>query len=133
MGREIFITCRSDQQRVKTLYKEDGLDVKTKYFALGQYEKETDSTDNVRELYYISGSDGVVAALERMNEQDSIFYIHRDHLGSFDVITKPGGMVMEHYNFDPCFVRRSVAKAEGRRRNPADWSYNNIAETHFLD
>mgnify|MGYP007086313059 FL=1 len=36
MGREIFITCRSDQQRVKTLYKEDGRDVKTKYKALGQ-------------------------------------------------------------------------------------------------
>jgi len=118
---------------VKTLYKEDGRDVKTKYKALGQYEKETDSTDNVRELYYISGSDGVVAALQRMNEQDSIFYIHKDHLGSFDVITKPGGTVMERHNFDPCFVHRSVAKAEGRRRNPADWSYNNIEETNFLD
>ena len=67
-----------------------------------------------------------------MNEQDSIFYIHKDHPGSFDVITKPDGTVMEHYNFDPCFVRRSVAKAEGRRRNPEVWSYNNISEMHFL-
>jgi len=121
--RELFITYGPDQQRVKTLHKEDGRDVKTKYFALGQYEKEIDSTGNVRELYYISGSDGVVAALQRMNEQDSIFYINKDHLGSFDVITNPDGSVREMYNYDPW----------GRRRNPADWSYNNVPEEFFLD
>jgi len=125
VGREIFITCRSDQQRVKTLYKEDGRDVKTKYFALGQYEKETDSTGNVRELYYISGADGVVAVLEKKNNQDSIFYIHKDYLGSYEVISNQNGTVKERYNFDPCLSAVASAKAEGRRRNPADWSYNN--------
>jgi RHS repeat-associated protein len=121
--RELLITYGPDQQRVKTLYKEDGRDVKTKYFALGQYEKEVDSTGNVRELYYISGADGVVAVLEKKNNQDSIFYIHKDYLGSYEVISNQNGTVKERYNFDPW----------GRRRNAADWSYNNIAETHFLD
>ncbi len=58
-----------------------------------------------------------------MNEQDSIFYINKDHLGSFDVITNPDGSVREMYNYDPW----------GRRRNPADWSYNNVPEEFFLD
>jgi len=95
----------------------------TKYFALDQYEKETDSTGNVRELYYISGADGVVAVLEKKNNQDYIFYIHKDYLGSYEVISNQNGTVKERYNFDPL----------GRRRNPSDWSYNNIAEAHFLD
>jgi len=121
--RELFITYGPDQQRVKTLYKEDGRDVKTKYFALGQYEKETDSTGNVRELYYISGADGVVAVLEKKNNQDSIFYIQKDYLGSYDVISNQNGTVKERYNFDPW----------GRRRNPADWSYDNVSSSFFID
>ncbi len=35
---------------VKTLYKDDGRDVKTKYFAPGQYEKETDSAHNIPKM-----------------------------------------------------------------------------------
>jgi len=34
-----------------------------------------------------------------MNEQDSIFYINKDHLGSFDVITNPDGSVKERYTY----------------------------------
>ncbi len=131
--RELNFIYGPDENRVKTLFTVDGAVVKTKYFALGQYEKETDSTGNVRELYYVSGADGVVAVLEKKNNQDSIFYIHKDYLGSYEVISNQNGTVKERYNFDPCFVRRSFAKAEGRRRNPAAWSYNNIEETSFLD
>jgi len=121
--RELNFIYGPDENRVKTLFTVDDAVVRTKYFALGQYEKETDSTGNVRELYYISGADGVVAVLEKEDNQDSIFYIHKDYLGSYDVISNQNGTVKERYNFDPW----------GRRRNPADWSYNNIAETHFLD
>jgi RHS repeat-associated protein len=131
--KEIFITCCSNQQRVKTLYIEDGIDVKTKYKALGKYEKDTDSTGDVRELYYISGADGEVAVLQRMNEQDSIFYIHKDHPGSFDVISNPDGTVKERYNYDPCLSAIASAKAEGRRRNPSDWSYDNVSSSFYID
>jgi RHS repeat-associated protein len=131
--KEIFITCCSNQQRVKTLYKEDGKDVRTKHKALGKYEKDTDSTGDVRELYYISGADGEVAVLQRMNEQDSIFYIHKDHPGSFDVISNPDGTVKERYNYDPCLSAIASAKAEGRRRNPSDWSYDNVSSSFYID
>ena len=104
----------------------------TKYFALDQYEKETDSTGNVRELYYISGADGVVAVLEKKNNQDSIFYIHKDYLGSYEVISNQNGTVKERYNFDPCLSAVATAKAEGRRRNPSDWSYDNVSSSFFI-
>ena len=121
--RELFLTYGPDRQRVSTVYKTDNVVKKTKYFALGLYEKEIDSTGNARELYYISGPDGVIAILQKMNNQDSIFYIHKDYLGSYDVISKYDGTVKERNNFDPW----------GRRRNPVDWSYDNVSTTHFLD
>lgn len=93
------------------------------YLQRWNYEKEVDSTGNVRELYYISCSAGLVAILQRMNNQDTIFYIHTDHLGSFDVVTTQNGIIRERYNFDPW----------GRRRNPYDWSYNNISTTFLFD
>jgi RHS repeat-associated protein len=121
--RELNFIYGPDENRVKTLFTVDDAVVRTKYFALDQYEKETDSTGNVRELYYISGADGVVAVLEKKNYQDSIFYIHKDYLGSYEVISNQNGTVKERYNFDPW----------GRRRNPTDWSYNNVPEEFFLD
>jgi len=68
-----------------------------------------------------------------MNEQDSIFYINKDHLGSFDVITNPDGTVKERYNYDPSLSAVASAKAEQRRRNPSVWSYNNTAKTYYID
>jgi RHS repeat-associated protein len=121
--RELNFIYGPDENRVKTLLTVDGAVVKTKYFALGQYEKEIDSTGNVRELYYISGTDGVVAVLEKKNNQDSIFYIHKDYLGSYEVISNQNGTVKERYNFDPW----------GRRRNSADWSYDNVSSSFFID
>ena len=43
-----------------------------------------------------------------------------------DVVTTEDGTVRKRYNFDPCIVRRSTAKVEGRRRNPTDWSYSGV-------
>ena len=62
-------------------------------------------------MYYISASNEVTAILERKNEVDSIYYVYKDHLGSFDFITKQDGSVKQHNNFDPW----------GRRRNPDAW------------
>lgn len=52
-----------------------------------------------------------------------MYYIHNDHLGSIDVISKQDGTIKERYNFDPW----------GRRRNPLDWSYNNIPTSFFIN
>jgi RHS repeat-associated protein len=122
-NRKLFITYGPDEQRTKSLYTVNDETVKSKIFALGNYEKEIDSLGNIRELYYISASNGLIAILQRTNNQDSIFYIHTDHLGSFDAVTTSDGAVRERYNFDPW----------GRRRNTYDWSYTNISETFLFD
>jgi RHS repeat-associated protein len=119
--RNLFFTYGPDQQRVKTVYNVDGRDIETNYYALDQYEKQVDSAGNVRELYYISGADGIVAMLEREAGHDSIYYVHKDHLGSFDVITDQNGVVVQRNSFNPW----------GRRRNPANWTYENIPDVMF--
>ena len=122
--RELFITYGTGEERIKTIYKVNNVAKKTKYFALGSYEKETDNTTGIsRELFYIGSPSGIVAVLEKKNSTSTIYYIHTDHLGSFDVVSNPDGTVKERYKFDPW----------GRRRNPADWSYNNISSSFFLD
>lgn len=45
-ARELFLTYGPDQQRVKTVYKIDNVVNKTKYFALGQYEKDIPAASN---------------------------------------------------------------------------------------
>ncbi|MBN1414825.1 MAG: hypothetical protein JW973_06970, partial [Bacteroidales bacterium] len=47
---------------------------------------------------------------------DSLFYLLTDNQGSVNVITNSSGGKLMEYNFDPW----------GRRRNPADWSYNSV-------
>jgi RHS repeat-associated protein len=97
--------------------------IKTKYFALGNYEKENDQEGNIRELYYISSPSGLTAILQKSGSQDSIFYVHTDYLGSYDVITTATGTIRQRYNFDPW----------GRRRNPMDWSYNTDSTALLFD
>jgi RHS repeat-associated protein len=121
--KELYIIYGPDEQRVKTVYKVGNTVKKTKLFALGSYEKEIDSLGNVRELYYINTGNGIAAVIEKKNNQENIFYVHSDHLGSFDVISKSDGSVQERLNFDPW----------GRRRNPVDWSYDNVASNLFFD
>ena len=43
------------------------------------------------------------------------------------------GNILEEYNYDPCLPVRSGAKAGGRRRNPADWSYSNVSEPTYTN
>jgi len=54
---------------------------------------------------------------------DTTFYIHKDYLGSYDVITDEEGNVQERLSFDPW----------GRRRNPTDWTFNNVPSPHLFD
>ena len=100
----------------------NGVPEKTTYYN-GGYGKEVSPGNNIRQLHYIEGGDGLAAVFVRNNGQDTMYYIHKDHLGSINVITDQNGAVIQNCSFD----------AWGRRRNPADWSYNNVPESFFLD
>jgi RHS repeat-associated protein len=60
----------------------------------------------------LSGVNGLVAIYRWTNNEGKMYYIHQDHLGSFDVVTDQEARVVERYSFD----------AWGNRRDPNNWS-----------
>ncbi len=102
-----------------------------KRFYVGNYEEDhiapvnglnTTEPSNSRLIHYIAGGDGICAIMvrnitgENTEGIDSIFYVHKDYLGSFLAFTGEEGNVLYEQNFD----------AWGRYRNIKDWSYVNI-------
>lgn len=104
----------NNQRNVSKLFNNGSLQ-KTIHYADG-YEKEIKPGNQIRQLHYINGSDGLAAIFVRNNGQDTLYYVHTDHLGSINVITNQSGTVVKNFSFD----------AWGRRRNPTNWSYSNL-------
>jgi RHS repeat-associated protein len=52
-----------------------------------------------------------------------MYFTETDHLGSIIGLLRTDGTVQEQYSYDPW----------GRRRNPVDWSYNNVSTTFLID
>ena len=79
----------------------------------GIYERETTNEGLVRHIHYISGGNGVVAihtderCATTVNQRTR--YIHKDHLGSIDVITDNSGAVVERLSFDAWGRKRDVS------------------------
>jgi len=55
--------------------------------------------------------------------QNKMYYIHKDHQGSFNTITDDAKTVLERLSFDPW----------GKRRNPTNWSMVNVPTTFLFD
>jgi len=113
----------ADHQRIKTVLKNDGNDVKTKYFIGGTYEKEIINGTTERNLYYISASNGLVAIYEKIGSNIAMHYVYKDNLGSYNVITDASGSIEENLSFD----------AWGRRRNATDWTFDNMPTSFLFD
>lgn len=101
----------------------------------GLYERETTSEGLVRHIHYIAGGSGVAAILTDERSAASpplrLRYIHKDHLGSVDVITDSAGAVVERQSYDAWGRRRTVAYNTGT----STWSVTypatpSSAETH---
>ncbi|MFW5872655.1 MAG: RHS repeat domain-containing protein [bacterium] len=84
----------------------------TKYFVGGIFEKIADETTGATtELNYINGGDGLAAIFASNNSSSALYYIHKDHLGSFQTISNSSGTLEEELSFCPW----------GRRRSATDW------------
>ena len=119
---DLQFTYGPDEQRKKTeLYRYPSL-LKRKYFIGSNYEEEI-TTTGVRKLHYISGGDGLFAIYVINREADTMYYIYKDYLGSYETITDENVIVKEHLSFDPW----------GRRRNPDTWSYESEPISHVFD
>lgn len=105
-----------DENRQRTIAKfyQNGTIQKTTHY-LGNFEKGIFGS-NTRQLHYIAGGDGLAAIYVINAGVDTMYYVHTDHLGSYDVITNQSGAVVQNYSFD----------AWGSRRNPSNWTYNNL-------
>ncbi len=116
----IQFTYDHNFNRTSSKLFQNGSIQKTVYY-LGNYEKEV-SGNNIRQLNYIGVGDGVAAIYEIVNGTGTMYYVHTDHLGSFDAITNSSGSVVETYSFD----------AWGRRRNASNWTYSGLPASYLF-
>ncbi|MDZ4203220.1 MAG: RHS repeat-associated core domain-containing protein, partial [Bacteroidales bacterium] len=128
-GEDYEITYGTNNQRVKSYTHtwigktSRGLPIKTKYY-LGDYEIEINHvTKKTRDLHYLHAGDGLFAILVTEGTASNLYYIHKDHLGSYNAITDATGNLVETLSFDPW----------GRRRNPTNWTYNNMPASFLFD
>jgi len=69
---------------------------------------------------------------------DYLFATHKNlmitiGMDSYETITGENGNVVEKLSFEPCLPARNEMEAGGRRRNPTDWTYNNVPAPHLFD
>ena len=119
-----------DNQRKKTvLYRDDNSPVplkstkdvinwvpyKTKYFVGGIYEEELVEalTNNTSEINYVAGGDGLAAIFVKDDQGENLYYIHKDHLGSYQAVSNESGALQEELYFSPW----------GNRGSATTWSY----------
>lgn len=119
--KKLLLSYGPEEQRRITKYYENNSLQKTKIFSI-DYEKQI-AGSSTKEIHYIAGGDGLAAVYIIENGIASLYYIHKDHLGSIQLICDENGLKKEEYSFD----------AWGRRRNPNDWTYNAIPAATILD
>lgn len=124
--KELKFYYTSSQERIKTEYKVSNVLQKTTYY-IGNYECEVYPNGRIRELNYINTNTGhTIVELKDNNNgtsTDSLYYIFKDHLGSYDRITNQLGQTVEIYSFD----------AWGNRRKADNWTIKDISTTKLFN
>jgi RHS repeat-associated protein len=119
---ELDLYYGPDNERVKTVLSQNGTVNYTKYFG-GLYEKKVINGGNTLEYLYIPAGDGLAAVLIKTNSNaGTLYYLHKDHLGSIVALTDASGNIAEQYNYDPW----------GRRRNPTNWLFTGVTMPTLL-
>ncbi|MBN1951398.1 MAG: hypothetical protein JW801_09345 [Bacteroidales bacterium] len=112
------------QRKITELYDGGTTPSMKKIFVGGLYEIEEDDNGNERHLYYVPGMSGEAAIYVIENsDPGELYYLHKDHLGSYQTITDENGAIVDTLSFDPW----------GRRRNANDWTYSNVPDTFLFD
>ena len=104
-----MLSYNANHDRVR-MQVSDGANVTlTRYYLNGNYELDVvDSTEPTERLYLGGNYYDAPAVLVKQNGQSSVYYIHRDYLGSVLQIVDTKGKIVEENSFD----------AWGCRRNP---------------
>jgi len=116
-GYQLTYTYGSDQQRLTSTLTQNGNTIEQKSY-WGNMEGLV-KNGNTYEIYYIAAGNGLNNIIVKQNGVINIYYAYTDQLGSINTITDEAGNIIAEQNFD----------AWGRKRNPNDWSCNNIPTT----
>ena len=125
---KMYFTYGPDENRKKTaLVATNNTDhetlIENKYFIGNNYEVETNAQGQERKLHYLYGGDGLFAIYVIENNAGTMYYIHKDFMGSYQAISSSNGNLIEKLSFDPW----------GRRRNPNDWTFTNVPTSFLFD
>jgi RHS repeat-associated protein len=111
------ITYGVDDQRRKSVYKENDTLKETRYY-IGDYEEKiNNATGLTQKIHYLPGA----IYIENSNGTNNFYYAYTDNLGSLTALVNENGTVAERYAYDPW----------GKRRNPDNWSLPDT-RTSFL-
>ncbi len=114
----------NDEERIQSEYKVNGITQFKRYYAENFDRQE--SASGYKEWTYIFAPNGLCAIYYNNNGSSKLMYVNTDHLGSPILITGTVGTnpqaILEENSFD----------AWGRRRNPNDWSFNNLSSSHLI-
>ena len=123
LSYQLHLTYGVDDQRVKSFMNKvtgnPSVPEVMKYY-LDNYEYEY-RNESYRHLHYLQGPDGLFAIMVQQGTSQSMYYVHKDYLGSITAISDAAGNLVESLSYDPW----------GRRRNPNNWNDYNVTSTLF--
>jgi YD repeat-containing protein len=112
-GNTLEYTYGYDQQRISMVETVGGSIRNKEYVGPCEYIDENNGGEKTsKTLTYLVGPYGVLAVVEQQDNEGSLHYILKDHLGSWTTITDAEGNVEQELSFD----------AWGNLRNPTTWS-----------
>ncbi len=108
-GKKLLtISYGNHQQRIRQEYTDNGIKISKTWAGACEY---INNNGNLSVLTYLSGPQGVFAVVEKTKTSENIFYIHKDHLGSWNTITDTKRNLVQELSFD----------AWGVSRDPNNW------------
>ena len=109
-----------DHRRTRMSNAHDSLTIVKTY--VGVCERITDtSTNSDLTRTFLSGPLGVFAVVEKQGDEESLYYIHKDHLGSWTTITGGEGNIVREQSYD----------AWGNSRFASTWSGYDLNKPMF--
>ena len=102
------VSYGNHRQRIMQEFTDENTTITKRWAGACEY---IDTNGTTRLLTYLSGPQGVFALVEKQQGINKIFYIHKDHLGSWNTITDTKRNLLQELSFD----------SWGTRRDPETW------------
>jgi len=119
---ELKFTYGTDHNRIKSVLSTRGTPLETNYY-FDDFEIHKSGSGPEEQIHYLYATDGLFAIIRKGAGSETLYYILKDHQGSYNQITDETGITVELLSFDPW----------GRRRNPLTWSYTNAPASSMFN